>query len=319
MDVLLVLDPLELIDPKHDTSYLMITEALRRGHRPYYTTLAGLALRSSKAWAHARPLGPASAEPHAAMVDKGESEFRELGSFGVVLMRKDPPVDECFVTATWILDRATEDTLVLNDPKALRDHNEKLSMLRFPELIPDTRLLRKPEDIRAAMAENDGKMILKPVLGYGGREIMQAVQGDPNLSTLIEIATSDGTRWTVAQQFLPAARQGDKRILLVEGEAIGAVLRVPADGELRDNFHAGGTGQATELTARDKEICAAVGPWLRDNGLFFAGIDVIGDYLTEINVTSPTGMQEVNRLAGLEGDATMEAKFWAAIEARLGK
>ena len=316
-DVLFVIDPLALIDPRADSTYVMILEALRRGHRPYYVTLDGLAILGGDAWAHAKPVGPVSPEPGARLVDEGDASLRELASFAVVFMRKDPPVDEHFVTATWILDRAKNKTLVLNDPTALREHNEKLSMLEFPALIPDTRLLRDAGDIRSALAEMGGKMIIKPVLGYGGREILQAVAGDPNLSTLIEIATADGRRWTVAQQFLPAAKQGDKRILMVEGEPIGAVLRVPAQGELRDNFHAGGSPHSTDFSPRDREICAAVGPWLRAQGLFFAGLDVIGDYLTEINVTSPTGMQEINRLGGLEGDATMEAKFWAGVEARL--
>ena len=162
-------------------------------------------------------------------------------------------------------------------------------------------------------------MIVKPLLGYGGREILQAKRGDPNLSTVLEIATADETRWTVAQQFIPEASEGDKRILLVEGEPVGAVLRVPAVGELRDNFHAGGQAVATELTEREWYICSVVGPWLRERGQLFVGLDVIGPYLTEINVTSPTGMQEVNRLGKLEGNATMQAKFWDAVDTRLGQ
>ena len=314
-DALFVIDPLAKIDPAGDTSYVMITEALRRGHRAFYTTLDGLSIQDAQAWAHVRQVGPASDDPLAPMVDRSDTEHRSLADFAVVFMRKDPPVDPSFVAATWILDRAN--TLVLNDPKGLRDLNEKLSMLAFPDLIPDTRLLRKISDLRVALDEMGGKMIVKPLLGYGGREILQAKQGDPNLSTVIEIATADETRWTVAQQFIPEAAQGDKRILLVEGEPIGAVLRVPAAGELRDNFHAGGRGEKTELTAREQEICAKVGPYLRERGQFFAGIDVLGDYLTEINVTSPTGMREVNHLEGLEGDATMQARFWAGVEAKL--
>lgn len=315
VQALFVLDPLPLLDPRADTSYVMITEALHRGHRPWYTTLGELGITGGQAFARTRPVKLASDEPLAPLVDGGGLERRSLADFDVVFMRKDPPVDEDFVTATWILDRAG--TLVLNRPGALRDDNEKLSMLRFSGLIPDTRLLRDAADIRAALAELGGKMILKPVLGYGGREILLAVEDDPNLSTLIELATKDGTRWTVAQQFLPAASIGDKRVLLVDGEPIGAVLRVPASGELRNNFHAGGSPALTELSDRDREICAQVGPWLRDRGHFFAGIDVIGEYLTEINVTSPTGMQEINRLGALEGGATMQAKFWDGVEQKL--
>ena len=316
-DVLFVLDPLPLLNPRADTSYVMITEALRRGHRPWYVTLDGLSLRGAQAWAHARPLALASDEPQAALVDGGAPTTRPLNGFAVVFMRKDPPVDPTFVHATWILDHAG--TLVLNDPAGLRNLNEKLSMLPFPELIPETRLLRRVEDLRAALVEMGGRMIVKPLLGHGGREVLLAQTGDANLSTLLEIATADETRWTIAQQFVPEAREGDKRILLVEGEPIGAVLRVRAQGELRDNFHVGGKAVATTLNQRDQAICAAVGPYLRDRGQFFVGIDVLGPYLTEINVTSPTGMQEINRLGNLDGDATMQAKFWDGVEARLAR
>lgn len=317
LDVLFVLDPLSTLNPRADTSYVMITEALRRGHRPWYATLDDLTLDGERALAHVRRVGPREDHPLAPMVDASLPELRPLDAFAVVLMRKDPPVDESFVTATWILDFAKHGTLVINDPTGLRELNEKLSILPFPSLIPRTRLVRQSADVRAALAEFGGHMILKPVYGYGGREILQGRIDDPNLSTLIELATQDGRRWTVAQEFLPAAREGDKRILLVDGEPLGAVLRVPAKGELRNNFHAGGSPEATELSERDREICAAVGPFLRERGQFFAGIDVIGRHLTEINVTSPTGMQEINRLGRLEGAATMQARFWDALEAKV--
>ncbi len=317
VDVLFVLDPLSTLNPKADTSYVMITEALRRGHRTWYATLDDLLLDGERALAHARRVAPRDERPLAPMADASLPELRSLESFAVVLMRKDPPVDENFVTATWILDRAKAGTLIVNNPTGLRELNEKLSILAFPSLTPRTRLVRQAADVRAALAEFGGHMILKPVYGFGGREILQGRIDDPNLSTLIELATQDGRRWTVAQEFIPAAREGDKRILLVDGEPIGAVLRVPARGELRNNFHAGGSPEATDLNERDREICAAIGPMLREQGQFFAGIDVIGRYLTEINVTSPTGMQEINRLSGLQGGATMQARFWDLLEARL--
>ncbi len=318
VDVLFVLDPLSTLNPKAETSYVMITEALHRGHRPWYATLDDLMLDGERALAHARRVAPRDAHPLAPMADASLPELRSLESFALVLMRKDPPVDESFVTATWILDRAkASGTLVVNDPTGLRELNEKLSILAFPDLIPRTRLVRQTADVRAALADFGGHMILKPVYGFGGREILQGRIDDPNLSTLIELATHDGRRWTVAQEFVTAARDGDKRILLVDGEPIGAVMRVPAKGELRNNFHAGGSPETTELNARDREICAAVGPYLRERGQFFAGIDVIGRHLTEINVTSPTGMQEINRLDGLEGGATMQARFWDQLEARI--
>lgn len=314
-DVLFVLDPLSTIDPRRDSSYLMIAEAQRRGFQPWMVELPGLALRGGDATAVATPIGVAQLGQPVGV--RGPSEVRPLASFRVVLMRKDPPVDANFILSTWCLDRAAHHTLVVNHPGGLRDLNEKLAILEFPEFIPRTFLLRSVGDLRDALAELGGQMIVKPVYGFGGREVLIAREGDPNLSTLFELATRDGTTWTIAQEFVPAAKLGDKRILLVDGEPIGAVMRVPADGELRNNFHAGGSPQVTELSARDLQICARVGPFLRSRGQFFVGLDVLGDYLTEINVTSPTGMQEINRLEQLEGDATMQAKFWSALAARL--
>ena len=314
-DVLFVLDPLSTIDANKDSSYLMIAEAQRRGFQVWAVELAGLMLRGADAFAYATPISvPRLGQP---VVVRGPSEVRELASFRVVLMRKDPPVDAHFIVATWALDRAMARTLVVNTPQGLRDLSEKLAILEFPEFIPRSYLLRNVGDLRDALQELGGQMILKPVYGFGGREVLIAREGDPNLSTLFELATRDSTTWTIAQAFVPEAKLGDKRILLVDGEPIGAVMRVPADGEIRNNFHAGGSPAATALTARDLQICARIGPFLRERGQFFAGIDVLGDYLTEINVTSPTGMQEINRLEGLTGDATMQAKFWTALATKL--
>lgn len=310
-EALFIVDPPERFDPEADSTHVMILEAQRRGHATFGATLPQLHLHGERARAHARPL----------VFDEGRIRFdgpataRELASFDVVLMRKDPPLDEDYLTATWMLDRAN--TLVLNDPRGLRDLNEKLSMLSFPGLTPQTRVLRRIADLHATLEEFGGRMIIKPVFGFGGREVLQARAGDPNLSTLFEIATRDETRWTVAQGLIEQAKDGDKRILLLDGEPVGAVLRVAAPGELRDNFHAGGTARATQITDRDLEICAAVGPLLREHGQYFCGIDVIGGLLTEINVTSPTGMQEINRLGALEGEHTMQARFWDGIDAKL--
>ena len=315
-DVLFVLDPVETLDPWADSSYVMIAEALRRGHRPFATELRGLSVQGSRAYAYATRLHVGT--PGSPIKAQGPAIRRELGEFAVILMRKDPPVDDGYITATWILNYAPKNTLVINDPAGLRDINEKLSILHFPNLIPETLVSRSAHELRAFLAELGGKMIVKPVYGFGGREILMARENDPNLGSILELATRDGTRWTVAQAYLPEAVAGDKRILLVEGHPIGAVLRVPAAGELRNNFHTGGTPVISELTAEDRAICSAVGPFLLAHGQFFAGIDVIGDRLTEINVTSPTGMQEINRLRGLSGDATMEAQFWAALESKLG-
>lgn len=314
-DVIFVIDPIELLDPSADSSYVMITEALRRGHRPFGVTLAGLGLEGRNAFAHAREITlPGPGEKLVWGDDQGR---RSMDTFAALFMRKDPPFDDDYLTATWILERARGQCLLFNDPAGLREVNEKLSILAFEDLIPDTRLLREQGDLREALRDMGGKMIVKPVFGFGGREILQAREGDPNLGSIFELATHEGRRYTVAQAFIKEAVEGDKRILMVEGEAIGAVLRVPAKGELRNNFHAGGSPEFTELTERDLEICARVSPYLLEHGQFFAGLDVIGGYLTEINVTSPTGMQEINRLGGLEGSATMQAKFWDAVEAKI--
>jgi len=313
-DVLFVMDPLETFNPRADSTFVMITEALRRGHRPWGTGLPWLGVRGHEAVARVAPLALVDGEPPR-LVYAEAPRSRLLAEFAVVLMRKDPPVDQGYVAATWILDHAG--TLVLNAPAGLRTLNEKLSILRFGEFVPRTFISRDTAELRSILDELGGRMIVKPVYGFGGREILLARADDPNLGSLLELATAEGTRWTVAQEYLPSASEGDKRILLVDGEPIGAVLRVPAEGELRNNFHAGGRPVQSDLTDRDRAICSAVGPMLREADQFFVGIDVIGGHLTEINVTSPTGMQEINRLQQLSGDATMQARFWDGLEARL--
>ncbi len=317
-NVLFVLDPLEIMNPVGDSSYVMITEALRRGYQPWIGLLGDLILDGPTARVHARKLGledRSEGTPNCVAVSARQR--RDASDFCAVIMRKDPPVDEAFLVATWWLDRAATSSVVVNDPRGLRDLNEKLAILEFSQWTPQTMLLRDRQDILQALDDQGGQMILKPVYGHGGRGVLIARRGDPNLNTLIELATDEGNAWTIAQAFVPEASKGDKRILLIEGKPVGAVLRVPAKGELRNNFHVGGRPAATQLTAREQEICAEVGPALAARGQMFVGIDILGDYLSEVNVTSPTGMQEVNRLAGLTGDATMQAKFWDALEARI--
>jgi glutathione synthase len=311
-DVLFVCDPPERFDPRADSTFVMITEALRRGHRPFAALLPDLGLRGPQAWANAAPLGLSGD-----VIVRGPAEPRALDDFGCVLMRKDPPVDAGYLAATWILDHTR--TLVLNGPRGLRELNEKLAITRFSDLVPRTFVTRDGAEVGRALAELGGRAIAKPVYGFGGRDVLLLRDGDPNLGSLVELATADGTRWSVIQEYLPEAVQGDKRILLVDGEPIGAVLRVPAAGELRNNFHAGGSPAKGEVDDRDRAICSRLAPVLRALDQFFVGIDVIGGRLTEINVTSPTGMQECNRLHGLAGDQTMQARFWTALESKLGE
>ena len=319
MDVLFIIDPPETLHPTKDSTYVMITEAVRRGYRPFGATLEHLLLSGKTARVHAQPLGFADAptDQRGPVVFSGPPALRDVAGFAIVLMRKDPPFDQGYLTATWCLDRARHDTLVINDPQGLRDLNEKLSMLEFPDLCPATKILRTSADLYCALEEYGGKMVVKPVFGYGGREVLLAFAGDPNLSALFELATRDGTRWTVAQAFLPEAAEGDKRVLLANGRPIGAVTRVAAQGEARNNFHAGGHAELAELTARDREICARVGPFLSARGQFFVGLDIIGGLITEINVTSPTGMQEINDLHQLANEHTMQAVFWSQLERKL--
>jgi glutathione synthase len=311
---LFVLDPPETFSPTADSTYVMVTEALRRGHEPYGALLRDLSLHASHAFANARPLGFREGDDTLRFIDAPAR--RPMSDFDVVVMRKDPPVDQGFMTSTWILDRAG--TLVINHPAGLRSLNEKLSIAAFAEFTPRTFVSRDADELREILAKLGGRMIVKPVYGFGGREILLAREDDPNLGSLLEIATAEGTRWTVAQEYVPAASEGDKRILLVDGAPIGAVLRVPAQGEIRNNFHAGGSPVRVELDANDKAICEAVGPMLRETGQFFVGLDVIGGKLTEINVTSPTGMQEINRLEQRGEDETTQALFWDALESKLG-
>ncbi len=311
---LFVLDPPETFSPAADSTYVMVTEALRRGHEPYGALLSDLSLHESAAHANARPLGFRDGDPTLRFV--GDPSRQPMAGFDVVVMRKDPPVDQGFMTSTWILDRAG--TLVVNEPAGLRSLNEKMSIAAFAHLTPRTYVSRDPEELREILSTLGGRMIVKPVYGFGGREILLARQDDGNLGSILEIATADGTRYTVAQEFVPQASEGDKRILLVDGEPIGAVLRVPAKGELRNNFHAGGAPARIELDDADRAICAAVGPMLRETGQFFVGLDVIGGKLTEINVTSPTGMQEINRLEHRAEDETTQALFWNGLESKLG-
>ncbi|MGE5271303.1 MAG: glutathione synthase, partial [Thiohalocapsa sp.] len=239
-------------------------------------------------------------------------EELDLAGFDIVLMRQDPPFDMAYITATHLLELLPEDgPLVVNDPASVRNAPEKLFVLRFRELMPPTLLTLDPEEIRAFWQEH-GEIVLKPLFGNGGAGVFHLRPGDDNLNSLLEMYALVHREPVMVQRYLPAVRQGDKRIILVEGEPKGAVNRVPAAGEARANLHVGGRAERSQLTPREREICAAIGPALREQGLVFVGIDVIGDYMTEINVTSPTGIQEIARLDG----ADLAVDIWDAIEAR---
>ena len=296
MKLLFIVDPLEKLGLAGDTSYALMLEAATRGWEVWTCQIEHLGLVGDDAVTDACPTKVVAAATPADAFTVGERTPRRLGDFDIVLMRKAPPVDVSYLHATWILDHARGKTLLVNDPRGLRELNEHLAVLQFPELTPATIVTRSAERLRAFQREQGGAIVVKPVDGYGGLGIFVVRGGDPNASSILETSTGAGTRWTLAQRYLPAAVDGDKRIILVDGEPVGAVLRGPGSEEARGNLHVGGRAVKSELDARDREIIAAVAPLMRSHGQILVGLDVIGGMLTEINITSPTGVQHVARL-----------------------
>jgi glutathione synthase len=307
--VAIQMDPIETINIDADSTFALALEAQRRGHALYHYLPTALTLREGRLYARGRPLEVF--RRHGNHHRFGAVEELDLAGFDIILMRQDPPFDMAYITATHLLELLPAGPLVVNDPAAVRNAPEKLFVLRFRELMPPTLLSLDPAEIRAFWAEH-GEIILKPLFGNGGAGIVHLRPGDDNLNSILELYAQVYREPVMVQRYLPEVRSGDKRIILVEGEPKGAVLRVPAEGEARANLHVGGRAVKTELTAREREICAAIGPALRQQGLVFVGIDVIGDYMTEINVTSPTGIQEIARLDGTD----LAVTIWDAIEAR---
>jgi glutathione synthase len=311
--VAIQMDPIDTINIDADSTFALALEAQARGHALFHYLPDALTLHDGRLYARARPLEVM--RQYGNHHRFGAFEELDLAGVDVILMRQDPPFDMAYITATHLLELLPEDgPLVVNDPIAVRNAPEKLFVLRFKELMPPTLLTRDRDAIRAFWTEH-GDIILKPLFGNGGAGVFRLRPGDENLTALLEIYESIQREPVMVQRYLPEIRQGDKRIILVEGEAMGAVLRVPAEGEARANLHVGARPVKTALTPRDREICAVIGPALRDQGLVFVGIDVIGDWLTEINVTSPTGIQEIARLDGIE----IAPKIWDAIETRLAE
>ena len=296
MKILFIVDPLEQLGLAGDTSYALMLEAQARDWDVWTCQIEHLGLAGDDAVTDACPTSVVLAEIPASAFRLGARQPKRLADFDAVLMRKDPPLDVSYLHATWILDHARGKTLLVNDPRGLRELNEHLAVLRFPALTPATIVTRSAARLRQFQAEQGGAIVVKPVDGYGGLGIFVVRDGDPNASSIIETSTGAGTRWTLAQRYLPAAVDGDKRIILVDGEPVGAVLRVPAGAEARGNLHVGGRAVRSELDARDREIIAAVAPVMHANGQILVGLDVIGGMLTEINITSPTGVQHISRL-----------------------
>jgi glutathione synthase len=307
--VAIQMDPIETIDIGGDSTFAMALEAQARGHRLWHYLPRALSLRDGKLTAKARPLTVQAVR--GAHFSFAEWETVDLGAVDVILMRQDPPFDMGYITATHLLEHVADRVLVVNDPREVRNAPEKLLVTHYPELMPPTLITSDRDEIRAFRREH-GDIIVKPLYGNGGAGVFRIRPDDENLVALLEVYERMYREPIMIQRYLPEIRQGDKRIILVEGEPVGAVSRVPSEGEARANLHVGGRAQKTVLTEREREICARIGPDLRATGQIFVGIDVIGDYLTEINVTSPTGIHEINRLDGVK----IEATLWDAIEAR---
>jgi len=312
LTVAIQMDPIQHIDINGDSTFAMALEAQARGHSLFFYLPRDLVLDGNRVRARGWPMTlRRELGNHFSL---GEPETLDLHQVDVVLMRQDPPFDMSYITATHILEHLQPGTLVVNDPASVRNAPEKLFVTRYPDLMPASLITSSQEEILAfRRAHKD--IIVKPLYGNGGAGVFHIKPDDENLASLLELFTGLYREPIIVQEYLPAVRQGDKRIILVEGEPVGVINRIPAEGEARSNMHVGGKAVASELSERDREICAAIGQDLRDRGLIFVGIDVIGDRLTEINVTSPTGIQEIDRFSG----SNIAGLIWDAIHTRLGR
>jgi glutathione synthase len=306
-----IMDPLEGVLVDKDTTFAFMLEAQKRGHEIYFLGLRQLYADGPQVRMHAWRCEVERATPHHRFLDQGADY--PIEAFDAVFMRKDPPADAQYLYATMLLSRADpRRTFVLNDPAGLREANEKLYALRFPSVIPPTLVTYQIARLRKFMIDQGGEMIVKPLGGHGGEGVFYVHSGDRNLGAILESATRFETEPIMAQRYIPEVRNGDKRLIVLEGEPLGCTLRVPREDEHRGNIHVGGTCVQAPVTDRDREICKTLKPRLENDGLYFVGLDIIGDYLTEVNVTSPTGVQEIDRLDGVN----LEAKVIDFVEER---
>ena len=308
LQVAIQMDPVEGINIDTDTTFFLMLEAQTRGHALFVYTPDKISLEEGVVRARGRALNVRALKGDHHRL--GGYEVRDLSEMDVVLMRQDPPFDMAYITATHFLETIHPKTLVVNNPAEVRNAPEKLFVTGFPGVQPPTLITSDVEAIYDFRARH-GDMVLKPLYGGGGSGVVRLRPEDPNLDALLELHAMIGREQVIAQKFIPAVSKGDKRVLLVDGEPVGAINRIPADGQVRSNLARGGRAEAVELTARDRELCAIIGPELKRRGLLLVGIDVIGDYLTEINVTSPTGAQQLKRFGGPD----MAAALWDRIEA----
>lgn len=310
LKVAIQMDPIDAIDIDADSSFRIAEEAQNRGHELFYYTPDNLAFDDGRVTATGHKL--TVRREHGNHFSVGEQEVVDLADWDVVWLRQDPPFDMGYITTTHILDRIHPETLVVNNPFWVRNYPEKLLVLDYPDLTPPTTIARDLDTLKA-FRERHGDVILKPLYGNGGAGVFKLSKTDSNINSLHELFAGINREPLIIQKFLPDVSAGDKRVILVDGEAVGGINRVPAKGETRSNMHVGGRPEKVELTPRDLEICARIGPLLREKGQIFVGIDVIGGQLTEINVTSPTGIQELERFDGIN----VAGRIWKAIEGKL--
>jgi glutathione synthase len=310
LKVAVQMDPIASINPAGDSTFAMMLEAQARGHKIDYYVPGTLSLRDNVVSADVAAVTVFD-KPKGEHFTLGDFARTDLSTYDVVLMRQDPPFDMNYITISHILERLHPKTFVVNPPSAVRNAPEKILVTEFPQLMPPTLVTRDRAQIHAFRAEH-GNIIVKPLYGNGGAGVFFIQGGDQNLNSLIELFEQSFREPYMIQKYLPDVRKGDKRIILVDGEPVGAINRVPAEGEARSNMHVGGRPEIIDLTPRDREICATIGPALKERDMIFVGIDVIGDYLTEINVTSPTGIREIKRFGGPD----IAVLIWDAIEKR---
>ena len=301
MRIVVIMDPVRTVQVDADTSFALMLAAQARGHRVDHCLIHDVFLDGGRAGAHVRQatMDRGAASP----VSLGAAERVFFDEVDAVLVRKDPPFDSAYLYATLVLERAREQTFVVNDPRGLRDANEKIYAANFAELMPATLVSSNAKQIREFTEAQGGRAVLKPLDGAGGEGVFLLDGADLNFNAIVEALTKNGSRLAMAQRFLPAVSVGDKRILLLDGEPLGAILRVPAKGDVRSNIHVGGSVVSAKLDEADQKIIATVAPRLRKDGLYFVGLDVIGGHLTEVNVTSPTGIQQMERLDGVDYSA----------------
>ena len=307
-----VMDPLHTVLVDKDTTFVMMLEAQARGHQIYFVGLKDMYCAGSRPLCRAFGCEVRRAVDHYELLDGGIEV--PLDAFDAIFMRKDPPADANYIYATMLLSLAdAHRTFVINSPQGLREANEKLYQLNFPAVIPPTLVTYESARLKNFMEEQGGEMVIKPLDGHGGEGVFVLARGDRNLNAILETATHLETRPIMAQRYIPEVRKGDKRLIVLNGEPLGCTLRVPMAAEHRGNIHVGGTCVKADVTARDREICRVLKPRLQRDGLYFVGLDIIGDFLTEVNVTSPTGVQEINRLDGVH----LEAQIIDFVEARV--